>query len=67
MNLVFHLLCQMFVCWHYLTKILTLYLICNVQSLVSGRDYTIMEPAYDPDWGEWNDGALCPDHTFAHG
>jgi len=35
--------------------------------LVSARDYTIMEPAYDPDWGEWNDGALCPDNTFAHG
>ena len=37
------------------------------QVLVSARDYTIMEPAYDPDWGEWNDGALCPDNTFAHG
>ena len=56
MILVFHFLSYM-----------TLYLICDVQSLVSGRDYTLMEPAYDPDWGEWNDGALCPDHTFAHG
>ena len=35
---------------------------------VSAREpYAVIEPSYDPDWGDWNGGAICPDNTFAHG
>ena len=47
-------------------KIYLNYLFVN-HKLVSREPFAIIEPSYGPDWGEWNDGVICPDNTFAHG
>ena len=47
---------------------LVLLTIPPVLAAVSAREpYAVIEPSYDPDWGDWNGGAICPDNTFAHG
>jgi len=42
-------------------------LLSLVSVTVSREPFAIIEPSYGPDWGEWNDGVICPDNTFAHG